>query len=511
MITISHTHQDGTTLEGSVKGDGVFDIVRRPENGGFQWRRDPGIHIRGSRDKDAQEARILAAAQALRDEGHQVEIEIDNEWRPAAEREADRTDRVAARVDRLEDRSAAAGARSDAAHERARAIGDNIPFGQPVLVGHHSERGHRRDIARMDAGMRRSLDESQRAGHLADRARGAERNERHKHNPGAMARRIETLEAAVRRNLRELDEAKAVEASDSYLERLQRSIDRDTEEIRHLQGKITALAESGEYDPWTREHLQKGDKVAAGGMWLPVRRLNAKTVSVPDPMIYERYPDTTYTQTVPYRELGGRRRDGMQLDRPQGEPWPVEQADKVAKWRYLLHASTLPCNAYTDKESSVRYAQRLVHGLDIAAADAEVEAFQPDKGDVHARRALAIAYLDVHDRLVAGEKVPDIAASIEPVGEPAWRLPDTEPECCHPQDLPAGCLVVGVYDHGPGGYKPRPGLTGPLADVSPVKDRNEGGVWVTITLTTGAEYPIETHRWVAYHPAGDAQRNDSDT
>ncbi|WP_132290495.1 DUF3560 domain-containing protein [Kribbella sp. VKM Ac-2568] len=36
-----------------------------------------------------------------------------------------------------------------------RQISDHIPLGQPILVGHHSERRHRRDIERMDRLMQR--------------------------------------------------------------------------------------------------------------------------------------------------------------------------------------------------------------------------------------------------------------------------------------------------------------------------------------------------------------------
>lgn len=38
-----------------------------------------------------------------------------------------------------------------------------IPFGQPILVGHHSERGHRKVIERADNAMRKSIEESDKA------------------------------------------------------------------------------------------------------------------------------------------------------------------------------------------------------------------------------------------------------------------------------------------------------------------------------------------------------------
>jgi DNA repair exonuclease SbcCD ATPase subunit len=49
-------------------------------------------------------------------------------------------------------------ARSDAKYEAAKQIADGIPFGQPILVGHHSEGRHRRDLKRIDDGYSASFE-----------------------------------------------------------------------------------------------------------------------------------------------------------------------------------------------------------------------------------------------------------------------------------------------------------------------------------------------------------------
>src|SRR6266849_2592014 len=54
--------------------------------------------------------------------------------------------------------------------ELARQSVQHIPFGQPILVGHHSERRHRRDLARHDRLMRKAIDTQKRASDLAGRA-----------------------------------------------------------------------------------------------------------------------------------------------------------------------------------------------------------------------------------------------------------------------------------------------------------------------------------------------------
>jgi len=72
-----------------------------------------------------------------------------------AERREIRQDRLDGRADRL---TVEATRRFDAAH----AIAERIPFGQPILVGHHSEGRHRADIKRIDANMRAGI-EAQKA------------------------------------------------------------------------------------------------------------------------------------------------------------------------------------------------------------------------------------------------------------------------------------------------------------------------------------------------------------
>lgn len=49
----------------------------------------------------------------------------------------------AARKARFEERAAKAGAESANVYKRARSMGEAIPFGQPILVGHHSEKRDR--------------------------------------------------------------------------------------------------------------------------------------------------------------------------------------------------------------------------------------------------------------------------------------------------------------------------------------------------------------------------------
>jgi hypothetical protein len=75
-----------------------------------------------------------------------------------------------ARADRLEEWAAKRAAKSEAALNGARILADGIPFGQPILVGHHSEKRHRRDLDRIDSGMRRGIEHHAMATSMASRA-----------------------------------------------------------------------------------------------------------------------------------------------------------------------------------------------------------------------------------------------------------------------------------------------------------------------------------------------------
>ena len=68
-----------------------------------------------------------------------------------------------AKAERFAGYAANANKSSAQAFGTANAIADMIPMGQPILVGHHSERGHRRDIARIDSNMRKGIDDGKDA------------------------------------------------------------------------------------------------------------------------------------------------------------------------------------------------------------------------------------------------------------------------------------------------------------------------------------------------------------
>lgn len=80
------------------------------------------------------------------------------------------------RADRLAERAKKARARSNSALAASDKIAERFYMGQPILVGHHSEKGARKDHERCDNLIRRSIAESDKADDLDRRAEAAANN-----------------------------------------------------------------------------------------------------------------------------------------------------------------------------------------------------------------------------------------------------------------------------------------------------------------------------------------------
>jgi hypothetical protein len=72
-------------------------------------------------------------------------------------------ERARANAERYEGWADAARQRSEEAFEKSQKAVEGIPFGQPILVGHHSEGMHRAAIRRSDQAMGKSVEESNKA------------------------------------------------------------------------------------------------------------------------------------------------------------------------------------------------------------------------------------------------------------------------------------------------------------------------------------------------------------
>ncbi len=115
-------------------------------------------------------------------------------------------ERAAERAERFEKYSENREKEGDAAYKTVKAIQEHIPLGQPILVGHHSEGRHRRDLKKMDDGMRRACNAWETSEYWERRAKASLSHAAYKERADVRYRRIKKLEAEARKYQRNIDE-----------------------------------------------------------------------------------------------------------------------------------------------------------------------------------------------------------------------------------------------------------------------------------------------------------------
>jgi protein-L-isoaspartate O-methyltransferase len=108
-------------------------------------------------------------------------------------------ERAEAKAERLEDLSERRTEQAAQAHKAVERITSGIPLGQPILIGHHSERRARKDAERIENGMRKAVSCWEAAEYWKGRAAGALALAKYKERSDVRARRIKGLEADKRK------------------------------------------------------------------------------------------------------------------------------------------------------------------------------------------------------------------------------------------------------------------------------------------------------------------------
>jgi protein-L-isoaspartate O-methyltransferase len=116
-------------------------------------------------------------------------------------------ERAEQRAERFEEYSEKRAEDANRARAHVESIAGGIPFGQPILIGHHSERHARKDAEKIRAGMDRAVSMWKTSKYWQSRAAGAIRAAKYKERPDVRHRRIKTLEAELRKMTRSRDEA----------------------------------------------------------------------------------------------------------------------------------------------------------------------------------------------------------------------------------------------------------------------------------------------------------------
>jgi hypothetical protein len=157
-----------------------------------------------------------------------------------------RRERMEARAERRLDWAESRDRKSEAGFARAAAIADQIPLGQPILVGHHSERHARKDVERIRAGMTAGCESKAMAEHHREKAAGLERQlERSVFSDDVDA--VEQLEARIAE--REVEAARYAEINKAW---------------RRCKGDVTAMVAAGV----PQKIAETAERTMAAAPWL---------------------------------------------------------------------------------------------------------------------------------------------------------------------------------------------------------------------------------------------------
>lgn len=326
-LTITHDAIDGTVIAGTQRGDASRAVLKTY---GAKWSRQlEAWFLPRSRGAAARADVIDGLADALRAVGFAVDVEITDV--SVAEPEAARAAIAQQRAAGLLQRAERLQGQSDSASANAHAIVDAIPMGQPILVGHHSERRHRRDLDRHDRQMRKAIDSSQEAQAAARAAATALAQQQQRHSMPSIGRRLERLQAEARDVERRIAGVQSAErpAAGDYLERMTARGAELAEQIIYWTAQRDRLVAEEGVLAWCKADFVKGDRVVCvKGSRATVVRANAKTLTVN----YDVFPDSI-TNPMPYHDVARR------LTRNDSDPAPDAGPSEPASERRVLTAA----------------------------------------------------------------------------------------------------------------------------------------------------------------------------
>ena len=172
-------------------------------------------------------------------------------------------------------------------HEIADRISSAIPLGQPILVGHHSEKRHRRDLERIRKNLRKSIEEREIAEKYGEKAERYETLAMKGENPAKIYNRIQRLEANKRNFEHQLILAKIEKKKLGSLQKMGIYPPKDVEWVKRNLKRINQRldVEQRKYKasggiPAERMTIKKGKVVRTQFGDATILKVNPKTVRV---------------------------------------------------------------------------------------------------------------------------------------------------------------------------------------------------------------------------------------
>ncbi|MEM6484679.1 MAG: DUF3560 domain-containing protein [Pseudomonadota bacterium] len=155
------------------------DLYLRVKKMGFKWAPKQGLFV----------------APAWTPEREDFCVELAGEIGPEGTTLAERAEAKAERLAKLADKRAR---QARGFYAAAEAISERFAFGQPILVGHHSERRARKDQERMHNALRNAIKAQEAVSYWNYRVRGVECHAEHLNSDRTRASRIKRLLADLR-------------------------------------------------------------------------------------------------------------------------------------------------------------------------------------------------------------------------------------------------------------------------------------------------------------------------
>jgi len=206
-------------------------------------------------------------------------------------------ERKEAKADRYEAYSENATNKANSHHKRADQIMSFIPMGQPILVGHHSEKRHRKDLSRVESSMRQSVEESKKADYFSDKSANLRHDAKHiTCSRKFIGNRIADATKDIAKLNRYISLTQNENNKKIYTERLNQA----QAKLDFWQNQLKTVEQSQFENPEqvpSPENIKVGDEVYYLG-WHPVVRVNKKTVTVSH---WHDTPQSRYS--LPYTKL----------------------------------------------------------------------------------------------------------------------------------------------------------------------------------------------------------------
>lgn len=158
-------------------------------------------------------------------------------------------ERAAIKAERLDDLAHKRHAQANAFARRADELSQAFDMGQPILVGHHSERRARKTLERMHAAQSAAVKAGQAANYWLYRAGGVEHFANMKNDPRVRANRIKTLLAELR------DLQRGINAAHAALTIWEKCTTDD--QIRHVLGHMDSRRTWSSYELYSK--VDKGE------------------------------------------------------------------------------------------------------------------------------------------------------------------------------------------------------------------------------------------------------------